>query len=379
VLTAWFRTPHPRYGTTHYMIHGVMICQLITIVASRGDLRVLGEAYAFGVVWSFFMKALGTLVLRFRRGGEREWKFPFNFRVGRIEIPAGLGLTTFALFIVAMSNLLTKQVATISGVLFTLMFFVIFTVSERINRKKAGEQQKGLEQFRLDHQPDVSLETVHARPGCVVVSVRGNVLSHLERALAKTNTRRHDIVVLSIRPLNPAGTGEHHLEDEQIFAGYETELFTRVVSLAEKAGKHVELLVVPGVNSFDAMMQTAAKLQASKLVTGRSAKMASDELAANIGDAWERLPAPRPTLSLEISYPGEEPKYYNLGPHPPRLWPEDLDLLHQMWLRLTHDAFGSRLHHRDVAGVALRRLQRDLEGGKREEVIEEIERETHRS
>ena len=33
---------------------------------SRGDMIMLGEAYAFGVVWSFAMKALSVLVLRYK-------------------------------------------------------------------------------------------------------------------------------------------------------------------------------------------------------------------------------------------------------------------------------------------------------------------------
>ena len=41
----------------------------------------------------------------------------------------------------------------------------------------------------------------------------------------------------------------------------------------------MELLVVPGVDPFDAMVQTAANLKASRLVTGVSARMDSEELA----------------------------------------------------------------------------------------------------
>ncbi len=379
VLTDWFRRPHPKYGTTHYLINMVLLFQLFTIIASRGNLMVLGEAYAFGVVWSFFIKALGTLVLRYKEPGRRDWKFPFNFTIGSIEVPVGLGLTTLALFIVAIANLLTKQIATIYGGLFTIAFFTVFTVSEKINQRKARQQEKGLEMFRLDHQPDVNTKVVNTRPGCVLVAVRGNTLTHLEQALLKTNTRKHDIVVLSARPVSPAGSGEHSLVDEQIFGKYETELFTKVVSLAEKAGKTVELLVVPALNPFDAMVQTAAKLQASKLVTGRSEKMSADELAQRIGEAWERLPPPRPALSLEIIYPGEESRYYNLGPHPPRLWPEDVDLLHDVWLRLSRDGFGSRLHHRDVVGVALRRLKRDLESDRRADVLKDFEKDVQKN
>lgn len=50
----------------------------------------------------------------------------------------------------------------------------------------------------------------------------------------------------------------------------------------------------------------------------------------------------------------------NLGPHPPRLWPEDVDLVHELWLKMSETRLGGRLHHRDIVGIALARLQRDL-------------------
>ena len=108
------------------------------------------------------------------------------------------------------------------------------------------------------------------------------------------------------------------------------------MAVAEKEGKPVELLVVPGVDPFDAMVQTASKLKASRLVTGVSARMDSEELARRIGLAWERLPEPRHAFSLEVISPGTAVHVYvNLGPHPPRLWPEDLDRLHELWLRMS--------------------------------------------
>jgi hypothetical protein len=70
--------------------------------------------------------------------------------------------------------------------------------------------------------------------------------------------------------------------------------------------------------------------------------------------------------------------YVNLGPHPPRLRPEDLDRTHDLWLRL-QDRFGSRLHHRDVVGVALRRLQRDLDSERQQEVLSDLERELRKN
>jgi len=200
-------------------------------------------------------------------------------------------------------------------------------------------------------------------------------MAHLYTVLQKTNMRRHDIVVMTVRHISTAA-GEQELEDSQLFASYEKELFSHVVALAEKQGKTVDLLVVPGVDPFHAMAQTASKLKASRLVTGVSAKMDSEELARRIGLAWEQLPpGERHSFSLEVIRPGRPSVFVNLGPHPPRLWPEDLDRLHELWLRLTEEGFGSRLHHRDVVGVALQRLEKELSGPEREQVLEDMKKE----
>jgi hypothetical protein len=200
-------------------------------------------------------------------------------------------------------------------------------------------------------------------------------MSHLHKVLEKTNLRRHDIVVMTVRPLS-AGSGEFQLRDDQIFSDYEQDLFTKVVTMAEKQGKTVELLVVPAVDPFDAMVQTAANLKASRLVTGVSQKMTSDELARLIGLAWEKMPEPRHAFSLEVITADRPSAFVNLGPHPPRLWPEDVDRLHEIWLKLTEvDTVGSKLHHRDVVGIALRRLEQQLTGPERDQLIEEVQKE----
>ncbi len=375
VLVPWFREPHKRFGTTFRMINMITLMQLATILYSRGDMTILAEAYAFGVVWSFFMKALGVTVLRFQRT-DQEYKVPLNFRIGGREIPVGLGLTTLVLGAVAIANLFTKQIATKYGIAFTLGLFVMFTISEKVNLRRKQTEPKGMEQFNLDHQAHIDGGSLHARPGCVLVAVRDyHRMEHLKRVLEKTNLRRYDIVVMTVRPIS-TGAGEYELADNQIFSDYEKELFSHVVEVAEKEGKGVELLVVPAVNPFDAMADTASRLRASRLVTGVSTHMASDELARQIGRAWEKLPEPRHAFSLEVISPDRPSTFVNLGPHPPRLWPEDVELLHDIWLNLSEsEQLGCRLHHRDIVGVALRRLRDDLKNNDRDRVVSEVQRE----
>ena len=378
VLVPWFRHPQRKYGTTHHIINVITILQLASILYSRGNMTVLAEAYAFGVVWSFFFKALGVTALRFQRH-DQEYKTPLNFRVAGREIPLGLIITTIILGMVAVGILFTKQTATKYGIAFTLILFATFTISEKINLRRTQQEKKGLEQFNLEHQTRIDSH-LQARPGCVLVAVRDyRRMEHLRQVLGKTNLRRHDIVVISVRTLS-TGAGEYELTENQIFSDYEKELFSHVVELAEKEGKHVELLVVPAVDPFEALVQTASSLQASRLVTGVSARMSSEELAHRIGRAWEQLPSPKHPFSLEVISPDRESVFVNLGPHPPRLWPEDLDRLHDLWLELSAaEHVGSRLHHRDVIGVALRRLQHDLTGEDRAKVLRDLEKELRKN
>jgi amino acid transporter len=373
VLAYWFRRPHSRFGTSYRLINAIAILQVMTILASRGDVYLLGEAYAFGVVWSFALKSLGVLVLRFKRD-DQEYKFPGNLHIAGREIPIGLIATTSALFLLAIANLFSKKIATIYGILFTLLLFAVFTISERVNAHRRREHHENLEQFNLNAQAEVKAQTIHARPGSVLVAVRDYTqLAHLKNVLRRTNLRRQDIVVMTVKPVT-AGEGEYGLQEHQMFAHHEQELFTRVVSMAEKEGKPVDLLVLPGVDPLDAIVQTAAKIKAARLVTGVSPRMDPEEFARRVGLAWEKLPEPRHALSLEIISPGRPSVYVNLGPHPPRLWPEDLDRLHDLWLDLS-DSLGCKLHHRDVVGVALQRLERDLQNEHREEAVAEIRQE----
>ena len=274
--------------------------------------------------------------------------------------------------------MLTKKVATISGLTFTIVIFIVFESTEKYHhRKRKGVHDQEREKFRLDTHSDVTPSSVSVRPGCVLVAVRNpNRLQHLARILQKTDTRKMDIVALSVRQVNPAGSGEHPLQTEQIFSDDETNVFTRVVTLAEKAGKHVELMVVVGSDPYEAAVQTAARIQASRVVMGLSPKLTPAEQGAQVGRYWEQLPEPRPSLSLEIVLENQKDTiFFNLGPHPPRLWPEDVDLTHRLWLELTERGPGAKLHHRDVVGVALRRMADELHSDRAEEVLTDVLRE----
>ena len=91
VLPEWLQKPHKTYGSTWRLLSLVAGLQVAAILLSGGDVILLGEAYAFGVVWSLVFKALSMLVLRFTEPERhREYRVPLNVRIGRLELPVGL-------------------------------------------------------------------------------------------------------------------------------------------------------------------------------------------------------------------------------------------------------------------------------------------------
>src|SRR5438128_2467796 len=375
VMTDWFRAPHKRFGTTFRMINLIVLLQLLAIVGSRGNTYTLGEAYAFGVIWSFAFKGLAMLVLRFKDTSHREWKVPFNLHLGGTEIPVGLGIIAVILFSIAGINLITKQVATVSGVAFTLVFFTVFVVSERINDRQRGlEAHVEMDQFRLQPQEIISSETVEVRPGNALCVVRDyNTLDHVRKALELTHTGKRDLVVMTVQVMKGPDAGYEDISQNQLFTSYEQLLFSRVTAVAEKAGKHVGLLVVPGSNVFDAIAQTAAHLDSADIWAGRSSAVGPEEQAKHIGEAWERLPKkPDRQVCFHIVDPDGTVADFNLGAHVPKLADADIDLIHLLWLDVTRESGMEDLRHKEIVTVALTRLADEMKGVGRKAMLERM-------
>jgi amino acid transporter len=357
VLTDWFRKPHRKFGTSYRIINLTFFLQMFTIIATRGNVITLGEAYAFGVIWSFTFKALALLVLRWKFKGERGWKVPANIRIGKFELPVGLLSIFLALLSIALVNLFTKSVATVSGIVFSIGFFIIFYVSERENlRKHAITARQMKDQFQLEHQETVSRESAAIRPGGVMVTMRdaNNPLA-LKWTLSHTSTEEQDVVVISVRMMG-AGGPEYLSAEDQSFSEHEQMLFTKAVSVAESFGKKVSLLVVPAGDVFAALVQGANSLEVDSVVSSISSKMTAEDQAFHMGQAWEALPEPKRQFNFYVIDPTGAVKVFYIGPHAPNLSPDDVQLVHRLWLNMRRDPSMPDLHHSDIITYALTRL-----------------------
>ena len=168
---------------------------------------------------------------------------------------------------------------------------------------------------------------MEVRPGNILVAVRDpRNLSYLHKVLEHTDTTKRDVVVMTSRVYHRqhSFSGSESVDASEVFEQYEQELFTAVVSLAEKQGKHVSLLVAPTNNVFDSILATAQRLRSS---TNRLRALQQAHCRRTGQAQWRRLGAAAGAAAahdLEIIAPDGQVLDYELGPHTPRLRAEDL-------------------------------------------------------
>jgi amino acid transporter len=295
VLTDGFRKLHRKYGTTSRMFNLIAFLQIATIVLSRGNIIVLGEAYAFGVIWSFTFNAFSMLVLRFKDKSPRQFRVPLNFKIGSTAIPLGLSVVFFALLSVALINLFTKPIATVSGFIFMTAFFILFVVSEQINQKKIkkekaaraegeGKFERPLEHFNLEGENIITPESIdsHNQDRLLVAARDPGNLVHLQKVLSETDTDHTDVVVFIGRVLRDP----QNLVVSEELEPDERRLFSEIVNVAETIGKPVIPLVVPTNNAFYSIVNVAHSIAAREIVLGLSARYRPDVQLEQLAILW---------------------------------------------------------------------------------------------
>ncbi|MEX2317740.1 MAG: amino acid permease [Pirellulales bacterium] len=288
VLPDWFLRPHAKFGTNYRLLYMIVGLQLCTIIASRGDVLILGEAYAFGVIWCFVFNAMSMLVLRFKRRGPRDYVVPLNIRIGDLYFPIGLVIVFLIIFSAALANFVTKPVATVGGLVFGAVFLTVFSVTEYVHRKRrGGREHEHLEQFNRETLQRVTAQSLGlTRPYRKLVAIRSPYnLFMLDKALADTDPETTDVVVMTAK-VEARGAD---LDMEQTLDMYDQHLLTAVVNHAEKLGKTVQPVLVPTNNALHAVLKLAKELPAQEILLGASNKYTAEEQLDQIAFYWINL------------------------------------------------------------------------------------------
>src|SRR5437879_9900343 len=189
----------------------------------------------------------------------------------------------------AVVNLFTKPIATMAGGAFSILLYMVFTISER-RAKRAGAAHVEMDQFNLEVEAELTPEAVGVRPGNILVPVSNiHAMYHLGNVLDRVKPGRRDVVVLHVRLLRRSASGENELDADQLFGSIEQHLFSQALSMSEKRGKSIRLAVVAANDLWDGILRAAAALHSSTIVIGRSAKANTEDHARQLGEAWEKL------------------------------------------------------------------------------------------
>jgi hypothetical protein len=330
VLPEWFQKPQKRYGSTWRLLSLVAALQVAAIVSSGGDVILLGEAYAFGVVWSLVFKALSMLVLRFTEPERhREYRVPLNVRIGRLELPVGLGLVFLILLAAAMADLMTKTVATISGVAFTATILIAFATTEHYREKQVGETVEGglhghekLDQFDIilaERLTAQALDLHHA--DCKVVSLGiSDDLNALEACLIEIDPSTTDVVVVAFHigaEAGPYGDPEQAVvilaaprmtdPPDPPLGHHDSKLMTAVVNRAEVAGKPVKPVVILTDDPQSALLLAVRAVGGKELLIGFSGTEPPDAQLDRLVAIWTKLADGQPPcLTIRLIAEGRE-------------------------------------------------------------------------
>ncbi|MBI4211881.1 MAG: amino acid permease [Deltaproteobacteria bacterium] len=312
VLVGWVRRPHARYGTTSRIITAVALAQLVTIILCRGDVLLLGEAYAFGVIWSFVFATLSVAILRFKDKSPRDWKVPLNIRIGSVEIPLMLIFTAAVLFFIGVTNFVTKTIATTWGMSFMIFFFVLLNISERFQKRLQKTGQTHVEQVNLRFEGEVTAEAcgcIHERR--VLVAVRDPLhLYQLRKTLEREDPAKTDVIVLTIDRHSVSQEGKLAFEKKHEIHSEDQVLLTNVVSVAEKYGAHVIPIVVPAPDPIFAVAKVAYELGIQEIVLGRSEATVPEVQLERLAFCWGFLAADtHRKVVVRIVWPQHELRY----------------------------------------------------------------------
>src|SRR5438093_4507444 len=103
--------------------------------------------------------------------------------------------------------------------------------------------------------------------------------------------------------------------------------------------------------------------------------MSPEKQARQMGQAWEKLSSEeqekRQVCFKVIEPDGQEHDFY-LGAHAPKLTDEEINLIHKLWLNVTQEAGVEELHHNEIVKIALGRLEQELSGKTRRELLDEM-------
>jgi magnesium transporter len=365
LLPRGLTTLNPRFGTPSRAIDATTTAVVAIMLVTSGRVPWLSRAYAIAIAAVIVIKVASLARLRGSRPEASAFLTPFNIGAG--SWPAGLALAGLIAGAAALTAVATGDVPSLTVAALVGGLGLLFSAAGR----DVGATTPAEDPVSFDLRPpaEISPREIDVRPGNVLVPVRNpHALAHVAAALQAAGDR--DVVVMTVRLLGVDASSEASGDRTPTLS--ERRLLSEIVALAERSSARVRLLVVPAHNVFDALVSTIVRLRSSDVYVGESSSLTVEDQARLVGEAWERAEKPDGLdVRLVIYHRSGRADLFHLGAHPPSLSSADLDLIHRVWLEAVK-AVGPHVHHHDVVRVALTKMEQQLSGPNRDEVLSAI-------
>jgi magnesium transporter len=363
VLPEALAMPHPRLGTLTKSLDAVTAASVLLVLMSAGRVAWLAGAYAAAIAATVALRALA--IARLRRTGVDG----LSARTPAGAASTGGGALGPTIVAVAMAGVTASMLARGEAAWLAAVALLLGLTLLLSRRSQRAEDEGGEAEGELLGSSAIAVEDAHARPGNVLVAVRHpHALEHVAAALQGSADR--EVVVMTVR-LHGVDTDGASPDDPTPLPA-ERYLFARVITLVERYGRPVRLLVVPAATVPDGLATAVVRLRSSAVYVGESATLSSADQARLLGEAWERIPKPEPLdVRLVVHHRSGRADTYYLGAHLPALTPGDLDLIHRVWREATR-VIGPHVHHHDVVRAALTHMEAQLNGPDRDDVVARI-------
>jgi len=339
---------------------------ILVTFASGAQVAWLSRAYGISIAITILLKIAVVLRLRQVQPEPSAFATPMNFPLRGRKFPVGLIAVGFVVAVSALSMLLRLDIPSIAAAGLIGGLGIVMATGRQGTGSTISEEE---EPFELSTSPDISLGQVQVRSDNVLICVRHpHSLAHVVAALRDAGDR--DVVVVTVRLLGidvdeETGGGLTSTREER-------RLFAKVALVTERHGRPVRFLIVPAPDVVEGIIAVAVRLHSSEVHVGESSSLSADDQGRLLGEAWERADKPKDQhLRLLIHRDSGRTDAYHLGAHPPSLTPNDLDLIHRVWLDVVK-AVGPHVHHHDVVRAALTQMEEKLSGSQRDEAISVI-------
>jgi magnesium transporter len=353
----------PRDRRAPNSINATAASAVLVLFAAGGQVSWLGRAYGIAIAATLLWKIAVIVRLRPTNLGHQAYFAPFNVRLRGRVIPVGMIALGAVVALSVLAALMRADFPSLAALGLMVGLGLVMSV-----KRAQADEQAGVEDELLAPltSADISPALVDVRPDNVLIAVRNpHSLTHVIASLQAAGDR--DVVVVTVRLLgldvdDETGGDASPTREERY-------LLSQALPLTERHKRPVRLLIVPAHNVFDGIITAALRLRSSEVWVGESSALPADEQAQLLGEAWERAEKPlNQHLRLVVYRHSGRTDSFHLGAHPPSLAPDDLDLIHNLWLDAAK-SIGRHVHHHDVVRAALTQMEKQLMGTQREEVL----------